>query len=417
MIVPDIIVPAVTGMILSGALATEATDTIRAPSHRANTLAEELTDKLDSVLVHALAEQRIVGAVVLVAQRGELIYERAIGQADREAGRALHTDDIFRLASLTKPIISAAALALAEQGRLRLDDPVGKWLPWFRPTLDDGTEATILVRHLLTHTAGLGYGFFQSDGGPYATAGVSDGLDHPRITLEENLRRLATVPLFYEPGTAWGYSLATDLLGAVLEKAGGAPLPKLVESLVTGPLGMRDTHFHARDVNRLVTPYADGDPVPVRMGALQIVPFNGAEVRFAPGRALDPEAYPSGGAGMVGSARDFLTFLEALRTGGAPILSLATIAAMTRNQTGELFALQNGPGTGFGLGFALVEDSAAAGTPQSPGTFWWGGAYGHSWWVDPARGLSVVVLTNTAMEGLSGAFPVAVRAAVYGALQ
>jgi CubicO group peptidase (beta-lactamase class C family) len=408
MIVPDIIVPAVTGMILTGALATEPTDTTRASSH--------LAGELDAVLVHALAEQRIVGAVVLVAHRGELVYERAIGQADREAGRALHPDDIFRLASLTKPIISTATLALVEERRLRLDDPVTKWLPWFRPTLGDGAEATILVRHLLTHTAGLSYGFFQGDSGPYAMAGVSDGLDHPGITLEENLRRLATVPLFYEPGTAWGYSLAIDLLGAVLEKAGGSPLPELVESLVTGPLGMRDTRFHAKDLTRLVTPYADGDPAPVRMGPLQIVLFNGAEVRFAPGRALDPEAYPSGGAGMVGSARDFLVFLEMLRTGGAPILSLATIAEMTRNQIGELAVTHSTPGTVFGLGFAVVEDPPAAGTPQSPGTFWWGGAYGHTWWVDPARELSVVILTNTAMEGMAGAFPEAVRDAVYRAL-
>jgi CubicO group peptidase (beta-lactamase class C family) len=119
---------------------------------------------------------------------------------------------------------------------------------------------------------------------------------------------------------------------------------------------------------------------------------------------------------MVGTARDFLVFLEMLRTGGAPILTLATIAEMTRNQIGELAAMQNAPGSAFGLGFAVVEDPAAAGTPQSPGTFWWGGAYGHTWWVDPARELSVVILTNTAMEGMAGAFPEAVRDAVYRAL-
>jgi CubicO group peptidase (beta-lactamase class C family) len=380
-------------------------------------VAEErsLSARLDAVIDQALADKRLVGTVVLVARDGQVLYHRAAGEADREAHTPMREDTVFRLASMTKPLVSAAALSLVDQGKLGLEDPVTRWLPTFRPVLADGREAVITVRQLLNHTAGLGYGFLEPADGPYHRAGVSDGLDAPGPSLEENLRRIASVPLLYAPGTRWGYSVAIDVLGAVVARAGGAPLPKVVERLVTRPLGLSDTAFTAKAPKRLATPYADGKPEPVRMGEVHVVPVAGSGVRFTPARALDARSFPSGGAGMVGTAGDFLKFLEAVRTGGAPVLKPATVAQMTANQIGAL-EMPGSPGWAFGFGASVLVDPTKAGTPQSTGTWQWGGAYGHSWFVDPHRRLSVVALTNTAFEGMSGAFPAAIRDAVYAGL-
>jgi CubicO group peptidase (beta-lactamase class C family) len=373
-----------------------------------------LARRVDAVVDRALASGRVVGAVVLIARDGDVIYRRAAGLADREAGRPMREDAIFRLASVTKPMVGAAALALVEQGRLRLDDPVTRWLPDFRPRLPDGREPTITVRHLLTHTAGLGYGFLEPEGGPYHKADVSDGMDQPGLTFEENARRLASAPLLYEPGTAWRYSLSFDLLGEVVARAGASTLPQVLQRTVTGPLGMRDTGYQVADRTRLATPYVDGKPRPQRMAELQVLSFGASALRFAPSRIFDPASYPSGGAGMVGTAPDFLRFLEALRRGGAPILRRETVAGLTRNQVGKLAAFFVGPGWGFGLGIAVLDDPAAARDPRSRGSYRWGGVYGHSWWVDPARRLTAVAFTNTAVEGMSGAFATDLVRAVHG---
>ncbi|HTN82361.1 MAG TPA: serine hydrolase domain-containing protein, partial [Sorangium sp.] len=160
---------------------------------------EPLQRRLDAVVEAATAEGRIVGAVVVVARDGQVVYRRAAGFADREAGRPVREDTVFRLASMTKPIVSAAALALVDAGALGLDDPVTKWLPSFSPRLADGRAATITVRHLLTHTAGLNYTFMEPPDGPYHRERVSDGLDQPGLSLEENLARIAKAPLLFEP--------------------------------------------------------------------------------------------------------------------------------------------------------------------------------------------------------------------------
>ncbi|PTL79476.1 serine hydrolase [Vitiosangium sp. GDMCC 1.1324] len=369
--------------------------------------------RLDGVIDRAIAEKRIVGTVVVVAKDGKVIYQRAAGLADREAGRPMKENELFRLASMSKPIVSVAALALVDQHKLKLEDPVAKWIPAFKPKLADGSEPVITVRHLLTHTAGLTYGFAESEQGPYHKAGVSDGLDESGITLDENLRRIASVPLSYEPGKRWGYSVATDVLGAVVAKAGGAPLPRVVERLVTGPLGLPDTGFSVKDVKRLATPYSDGKPEPVRMGKEHVAVFNGGGVHFAPGRALNPRAFPSGGAGMVGTAGDYVKFLETLRKGGTPVLTASTVEQLSTAQVGPEAETQ-GPGWGFGFVGAVLVDPAKAHSPQSAGTYQWGGAYGHNWFVDPTRGLTVVALTNTAFEGMAGAFTISVRDALYG---
>ena len=376
------------------------------------------SERIDQPIDRALQAQRLVGAVVLVAHDGELVYRRAAGLADREAARPMRHDALFRLASVSKPIVSTAAMVLVGQGRLGLDDALERWLPDFRPALPGSGPARLTVRQLLTHTAGFGYRFFEPDShGPYARAGVSDGMDGSGLTLAENLRRIASVPLLYAPGTAWGYSLAIDVLGAVIERVCGMSLAEAVRALVMQPLALQDTGFHVVDAHRLAAVYVGDSPAPhVMRGPETVSAFEGAVgIDFDPARALDPGAFPSGGAGMVGSAGDFLHLLETLRTGGAPLLAPALVEEMGRNQTADM-ELPNAPGFGFGLGFSVLRDPQAAASPESPGTWRWGGAYGHSWFVDPQRKLSVVAFTNTLYEGMSGAFVNELRDAVYAAV-
>lgn len=374
-----------------------------------------LSARIDSVLDAALTEQRIVGAVFLVAREGSLVCERAVGQAERETQRPMRTDTLFRLSSITKPYVSAAALSLVARGRLSLDDRVEKWLPEFQPRLADGAAAPITVQQLLTHTAGLGYGLQEPSDGPYHRANVSDGIDQPGLSLAENLRRLASVLLLRKPGTAWQYSLAIDVLGAVMERAAGSRLPSIVEELVTGPLSMRDTAFRVVDRARLAAPYVDGSP-PQLMTDPQIVPYGtGAGISYSPARAFDERSYASGGAGMVGSAPDTLRFIECMRKGGAPILPVELTRAAMTNQIGTFEGPL--PGFGFGYGGAVLLDPQAAQTPQTPGTWRWGGVYGHSWFVDPRAQVSCALLTNTALEGNFGRLTLDLRNAIYDTLR
>ncbi|CAB3761201.1 serine hydrolase [Burkholderia puraquae] len=375
-----------------------------------------LPERLDAVLDRTLADARVVGAVVLVARDGELRYARAAGLADREAGTPMREDTLFRLASVSKPIVTAAAMRLVAAGRIELDEPVARWLPAFRPTLPDGTPTDITLRHLLSHTAGLGYRFLEADAdGPYARAGVSDGMDRAGLSLAENLRRIAGVPLRFAPGTSWDYSLAIDVVGALIEAVDGRPLAEAVAALVTMPLGMTDTAFFSHDAARFATPYVSTPGAPRRMADDDLAPvYDGTVgIRFAPARAFDAAAWPSGGAGMVGTARDCMTLLDTLRTGRDGWLERRWIDEMSRVQPGAN-DLPDAPGFGFGLGFSVLRDPAAAQSPESVGTWRWGGAYGHAWFVDRAAGLTVVALTNTLYEGMHGRVVTDVRDAVYG---
>jgi CubicO group peptidase (beta-lactamase class C family) len=366
--------------------------------------------KMDAVIDRALAEQRIVGTVVLAAQNGKFIYRRAAGFADREAGFPMKENAIFRLSSLTKPVVSATALAMVEKRLLNLDDAATKWIPEFQPSLANGIRPEITLHQLLSHTAGLSYGFFEPEDGPYHKANVSDGLDQPGLSIAENLKRIASVPLGFEPGTSWAYSIAADVAGEMIARASGGSLPEAVNRYVTGPLAMDDTSFRVTDSARLAVPYADNAPSPVRMADFHVVKFAYGAIRFAPGRALDSRSYPSGGCGMNGTADDFVRFLETLRTGGKPILSAESVKAITSDQSGGAGPQ---PGFAFGYGLSVIANPEIAGTPQSAGTYAWGGVYGHSWFVDPEKQLTVVALTNTATEGLFGQFPGQVRDAVY----
>jgi CubicO group peptidase (beta-lactamase class C family) len=367
---------------------------------------------IDAVVDEALEEGRVVGAVVLVQHHGEPLYTRAAGHADREAGTPMALDTVFRWASLTKPLVAATALALIERGRLGLDDRIVRFLPAFEPRLPDGSVPPISVWHLLTHTAGLAYPSLAPDD-PYMAVGVSTGLDQPGMSMEENLRRITSAPLYYRPGSSWRYSVATDVLGAVIAVVDGKSLAGAAATYVTDPLGMRDSAFVVREPARLAVPYADSKPRAVRMSE----PHRVEELVFSPARAFDPRSFQSGGGGMVGTAGDFMTFLETLRTGGAPILSRETVELASRNQVGSLREqAEPKPGWGFGLVSGVLTDPERAGTQAHAGTLSWGGVYGHSWFQDPVAELSVVGLTNTALEGCTGSFPADVQAAIYASL-
>ena len=370
-----------------------------------------LGKRVDVVIDKALAEQQLVGTVVLIARDGKVVYARAAGLADREAKQPVREDTQFRLASMTKLITSVAALALIDRGELSLEDPVAKWLPDFRPKLADGREPVITVRHLLTHTSGLTYKFLEPEGGPYHKAEVSDGLGEPGLPADVNLRRLASVPLLHEPGTKWNYSLSIDVLGEVVARAGGGPLPQVVEQLVTRPLGMDGTVFTVKDRARLAWPYAVGQP-PVRMTEPYDLPRSGTILRFSPARIFDPASFPSGGAGLAGTARDYLRLLEALRTGGAPILKAEAARSVGEDQLGERAPQAVGPGRSVGFGVSVLVDPAAAKSPRGRGTYGWGGVYGTVFWVDPEARMSVVILTNVSVDT---PFADDLETAIYGA--
>ncbi len=386
-----------------------------------------VTPAIDAAIDRALADTRLVGAMVLIARDGEMIYRRAAGLADRESGTPMREHAVFRLASLTKPLVTAAALRMVELGTIALADPVTTYLPEFRPTLPGGEAPAITLRHLLTHTAGLSYGFMQPPDGSYHRAGVSDGLAEPGLAMVEELARISRAGLAYPPGERWAYSVAMDVLGAALEVAEGQGLDAVMAKYVSGPLRLSSIRFDLTPEQRdlLAAPYADGTPAPLR------IPDDGHRVQFpegipvyaglagialSPARVFDGNSFKSSGAGMVGTAADTLTFIEAIRTGGAPIVSRDTAAAMMTVQTGDLPIVNRGPGWAFGYGGSILTDPPAALSPQSPGTFGWGGVWGHSWFVDPVKRLSVVSLTNTTLEGMMGRYIHELRDAIYADL-
>jgi CubicO group peptidase (beta-lactamase class C family) len=372
-------------------------------------LEDEMEKRLDAAVKRAIAENRIVGAVLIVRRNGELIYETAQGLADREAGRPMTSDAIFRLSSLTKLIVAATILALADAGKLRLDDLVTRYLPDFRPRLADGSVPDITLHHLLTHTSGLGVA-------PIVSAQEeAAGVDRWRLETDEILRRLAAAPLLFAPGSGWFYGPGIDVLGAIAGKLVGGLPEDAIRQYVTDPLRMVDSRFSVTDPSRLAAAYADGADGPVLMGNPHTIPnMWGGTTTYDPDRIFDAQAFQSGGGGMAGTARDFMTLLETLRTGGGDILKAETVAAGLADQTPQLAQAQ-GPGWKFGYFGAVLNDPSAAQSPAPRGTVRWGGIYGHNWFIDPVNGLSVLSMSNTGLEGSDGAYRDEIRNAVYGA--
>lgn len=380
----------------------------------------ERLERLDTFLDSYVEQGRLPGAVLQVTHDGGTAYHRATGLRDMEAGAPMQPDTIFRIASMSKAVISAAVIVLQEQGALVIGQPAGDFLPEFAATtvavpreaggydLVDA-ERPITIRDLLTHTAGIGYGY-----GPAAEQWQAAGLQHwyfghREEPIRETVRRIAAMPMDAQPGEAFVYGYNTDILGAVVEAASGQSLDAFLQAELFGPLGMNDTSFYLppAKANRLAVVYSrteSGDLVPADADT----PFHG-QGHYVEG----PRASFSGGAGLLSTTADYTRFLEALRRGG-PVLGRKSVESMTVNHLpADLARLR--PGAGFGLGFAVVSDLGAWGQPGSLGEFSWGGAYHTSYWVDPVEKLTVVYMTQVLPASGLDDFG-KVRALIYQAL-
>ncbi len=365
--------------------------------------------RIDRHFARYVDDGRLAGWLLAVARHGRLAHLAAHGLRDLESGAPVEADTVWRLYSMTKPVTSVAAMMLYEEGGFELNDPVSRWIPSFAdarvwrggtpqaPATMPATEP-VRVWHLLTHTSGLTYGFHYNHpvDARYRAAGFEWGT--PRgMDLAASVDAYASQPLLFEPGTEWCYSVATDVLGRLIEVVSGHSLDELFASRIFGPLGMTDTAFHAdaARAGRLATLYgrgADGRATPSPMGSAAL---------------HRPDAL-SGGGGLVGTAGDYLRFAEMLRRGGeldgARLLGPRTVAYMTRNhlpgnadleQYGRrLFAETPYDGVGFGLGFSVVIDPSVGKVLDSAGTFGWGGAASTAFYVDPVEDLTVVFMTQ-----------------------
>ena len=360
--------------------------------------------KLDYRVVRAVEKNEISGAVGLLIRDGKVGYFRGVGMRDREAGSAMPTDAIFRIASMTKPVTSVAAMILVDDGKLSLDDPVAKYIPEFKdPKLLDGKPAgrEITVRHLLTHTSGLTYRFF---GGPlgekYAKDGVSDGVSQTEGVIADGARLLAREPILFAPGSSWNYSLSTDVLGRVVEVASGKPLDEFFRERIFIPLKMKDTAFFvsSEKVGRMAVLYQAGPDQSLRR-APEAAITQGTLVYSASYPYDGPRTYFSGGAGLTSTAGDYARFLAMLLNGGeldgVRVLKAETVKAMTTNQITE-FPLTLGSihGDRFGLGFGVVTPAGKDKTPMSVGSYGWGGFFHTIFWVDPEKKLVGVFMTQ-----------------------
>jgi CubicO group peptidase (beta-lactamase class C family) len=343
---------------------------------------------------------------------------------------------MFRLASMTKAVTSVATMILVEQGKIGLDDPVSRFLPEFAKLQvrgPDGSEVPAsrppTIRELLTHTAGFSYNFMNNPRlvDAYREARVSDGLDEPEVTTAEAMRRLANVPLGYQPGTGWEYSLATDVLGAVIEKVTGASLEAFVTERIAKPLRIQSFVFNAPETIRShfvqvtrpaqVTGALGTGYVPVQGPEAVPFPPTKGTANINPNRAFSATAYNSGGGGMSGTIGDYARFLQMLlKEGelvGVRVLGAETVRQMTQNATGDMRTLR-GPGWGFTLGFGVVTDPAAAKSRLPAGSYGWGGIYGTQFWIDPTNRVVGLVMTQTAIIG-SGPISNPIREAFYAA--
>ena len=358
--------------------------------------------RIDAYMQEQVDSNRIAGVVALVLRDGEVVYQRAVGWADREARRPMSTDAIFRIASQTKALTSIAIMMLVEEGTIALNNPVSRFIPSFARTtvmVDGGivpARRPITIRDLLTHTAGISYGsdsavaplYRAKKLGPAAGFGGWYLIDRDESVCA-TMDTLATLPFSRHPGDAWVYGYSTDLLGCVVERASGMSLDEFFRTRITGPLGMRDTHFFLPEskVRRLVTVYASD--ASNRAARAPDGPMGQGHFVSGPRRNF------SGGAGLVSTARDYARLLQMLLDGGelngVRILSPATVELMATNQIGSLFPL---PGQGFGLGFSTIERLGADNALTSEGSYGWGGAYGSQYRVDPAERVVLVFMLN-----------------------
>lgn len=384
------------------ASAPSGSPTAAAPVAATN-ISRERLERIDAHLKQYVDDKRIAGAVVRILQDGQPVYERAVGWSDREAQKKISNDTLFRIASQTKAITSAAALVLLDEGKLLLNDPVGRYIPEFDKTTvavqDSKGEVTIVpakrkitVRDLLTHTSGMSYGREASIADQYKAKGLGPAAGSGWYTADKDepvcdtMARLGTLPFVAQPGETWTYGYNTDVLGCVVERAAGVPLDEVIRTRITAPLGMKDTFFYVpRDqASRLAVLYASGaDGLAARA----------PEGPTGQGHYVDgPRRSFSGGAGLVSTATDYSRFLEMIRNDGEldgkRVLSPRSVALMRTNQVGSLYRT---PGMGFGFAFDVVEKYGASDL-AAPGNYGWGGAYGSLYRIDPQARLTIVLM-------------------------
>jgi CubicO group peptidase (beta-lactamase class C family) len=394
-----------------------------AASASRNGFSAERLKRVDALLQRYVDENKLGGAVAMVLRDGQPVYEQAFGWADKEAGRKMTTDTIFRIASQTKAITSTAVLQLMEEGRLNLNDPVSKWIPGFAKTTVSvaGPTPTIVpakrqitIRDLLTHTAGISYGTEARIADAYREKGLGPAAGNGWYFADKDdgvcpsIERLATLPFVAQPGEEWVYGYNTDILGCVVERITGQSLETVVKTRITGPLGLTDTQFFlpAAQRARLATLYSSGPD-----GTIVRAP----EGPSGQGHYVEgPRRSFSGGAGLLSTARDYARFLEAIRLGGAidgvRILAPRTVQLMTTNQVGTL---HSATGLGFGLGFETTDRYGANGL-DSVGSFGWAGAYGSIYRVDPEARVVLVLMIQLMPSTLDirATFPTAVYQAL-----
>ena len=348
-------------------------------------LSEAGLERLSAALESRVAAGHIPGAVALISRRDRVAFLRAFGRRDPAATDPMGVDSIFRIYSMTKPIVSLAAMLLWEEGRFLLSDPVAKFLPEFADVRLAGGAVparAITLQDLLRHTSGLTYEF--TGAGPVHRAYVEAGISRRDQTNAEQAATLARLPLLYEPGTQWEYSRSTDVLGRVVEVIAGDSLAAVLAARVLRPLGMDDSGFFVprAALGRL----AEGFPRD---------PESGADVGLLDVRAAP--RFESGGGGMVSTAADYARFLQMLLSGGVAegrrLIGRKTLELMTADHLGGMPAAELlASGHGFGLGFAVRLAAGLAPFPGSVGSYFWGGAAGTTFWVDPAERMFAVLM-------------------------
>jgi len=360
--------------------------------------------RIDTVVNGYIDRGWVNGVVTLVVHNGHVVQYKSYGYADREAQKRMRRDDLFRIASQTKAIVSVGLMLLYEEGKFYLDEPVSDFLPAFRkPVVLDGfdmkdstyttvpAKREITIRDLLTHTSGLDYPLIGSAKmkAIYAKAGIPVGLGNFDYDLRERIDVLAKLPLVNQPGEKWTYSLSVDVLGCLVEVLSGMNLEQYLSERLFKPLGMKDTYFNvpASKAGRVVAVYTEDS-------LHHVVRWTKENKGIDPDYPVQTKRYFSGGAGLTSTAWDYAIFLEMLMNGGkyngVRLLAPRTVEMMT---SGQLSFLRDGVNN-FGLGFDITSHLAAAREVRNEGTFSWGGFFGTTYWADPKAGLVCLVMTQ-----------------------
>ena len=382
-------------------------------------LSADKLDRIKTVVQAAVDKSQTAGAVVLVARHGKVAYLESFGKMDVEAGRAMTPDAIFRIYSMTKPITTAAALILHEEGKIKLDDPVSQYLPEFKGlrvhagTGDESVEAKreMTIRDLMRHTSGLTYG--MPNGSPVEKLYIANKVENPGNNLADMVAKLGKLPLQYQPGTRFHYSISSDVLGRVIEVASGKPLDEFFRDRIFRPLDMRDTGFVVPDdeLNRFTASYRP------EKGTLKLVDAP------ATSRYHTRRKFLSGGGGLVSTARDYARFCQMLLSGGelqgTRLLRRETVQEMTTNQLPpEALPMKLGgfpqPGLGYGLGVSVRLGPKGA-KDRAAGEYGWTGAASTYFWVAPKTELIVIVLQQ--VEPFSLGLQLALKPAIYAAVE